>query len=173
MEKKPVSHFVVGVIISLVLIISFLIFYFTGNAFQKNAVSYIPSVLFVGIIIYSIIQFSNANNNNVTFGKCFSYGFKASAIVALIMCVFLAVFIYSFPDYKQSFLQFMSNEFEKSSRPMTDEQREAGLTMMEKFFSISIIGGSLFMNLIAGAIASLIGAAAAKKNPQDPFTQQG
>jgi hypothetical protein len=56
---------------------------------------------------------------------------------------------------------------------MTDEQKEKGIEMVGKFFNISVIGGSLFMNLLFGAIASLIGAAIAKKRPQGPFVQQG
>jgi len=44
--------------------------------------------------------------------------------------------------------------------------------MVDKFFMISILGGSLFGNLIVGTIASLIGAGVAKKNPANPFDQQ-
>lgn len=171
MEKKPVTHFVVGVIIALVLIVFFLAYYYTGNAFKKSAISYIPTLFFVGAIIYSVIQFSNANNHNVTFGNCFGYGFKATAIVAIIMTAFLAIFIYAFPDYRENFMQFMQSEMDKN-KDITDEQREKGLHMVMNFFNISAIGGALFMNLIVGAIASLIGAAAAKKNPQGPFVQQ-
>jgi uncharacterized membrane protein YphA (DoxX/SURF4 family) len=111
--------------------------------------------------------------HNVTYGNCFSYGFKTTAIVAIIMAIFLAVFIYAFPDYKASFMQFMTDEMEKSNSNISDEQQEKGIEMMGKFFAISAIGGGLFMNLLLGAIASLIGAAVAKKNPQGPFVQQG
>jgi hypothetical protein len=171
MEKKSVSHFVTGVIIGLVLIVFFLAFYFTGNTFNKGAISYLPTLFFVGGIIYSIIMWANANNNNVTFGQCFKYGFKASAIVAIIMSVFLAIFIFSFPDYKEKFIEFMSNEMDKADSNITDEQKEASLSIMGNFFAVSAIGGSLFMNLLFGAIASLIGAAVAKKNPQSPFQE--
>jgi hypothetical protein len=173
MEKKPVSHVVSGVIIGLVLILFFLAFYFTGNAFTKSALTYLPTLFFVIGIIYSILQYSKAMQHNVTYGNCFSYGFKTTAIVAIIMAIFLAVFIYAFPDYKASFMQFMTDEMEKSNSNISDEQQEKGIEMMGKFFAISAIGGGLFMNLLLGAIASLIGAAVAKKNPQGPFVQQG
>jgi hypothetical protein len=45
--------------------------------------------------------------------------------------------------------------------------------MMGGFFTISAVGGSLIVNIIVGAIASLIGAAVAKKNPQGPFNKAG
>jgi hypothetical protein len=173
MEKKPVTHFISGIIIGLVLIVFFLAFYFTGNAFKKSALTYLPTFFFVIAIVYSVVQYSKALNHNVTFGNCFSYGFKTTAIVAIIMAVFVAVFIFAFPDYKESFLEFMTAEMEKGSSNLSDEQKEKGLEMTGKFFNVSVIGGGLFMNLIVGAIASLIGAALAKKNPQGPFVQQG
>lgn len=40
-----------------------------------------------------------------------------------------------------------------------DEKRDAALI----FFHISFVGGSLFSNMVVGTIASLIGAAAARK----------
>jgi hypothetical protein len=44
--------------------------------------------------------------------------------------------------------------------------------MMEKYFIPFAIGGALFMYLLIGVIASLIGAAIAKKNPEvSPFDQ--
>ena len=67
----------------------------------------------------------------------------------------------------------MTGEMEKSNSNLSDEQREKALEMTGKFFNISVIGGGLFMNIIVGAVASLIGAAIAKKNPQGPFVQQG
>ena len=67
-------------------------------------------------------------------------------------------------------MDFMSSEMGKNST-ITDDQKEKGVEMMGKFFTISAVGGGLIMNLIVGAIASLIGAAVAKKNPRDPFQQ--
>jgi hypothetical protein len=171
MEKKPVSHFVVGVVISLVIIIFFLAFYYTGMSFEKSAISYLPTLFFMGAIIFAITQFAKAKDHNVTFGSCFSYGFKATAIVAIIMAIFVFCFITFVPEYKDQFLDFMSSEMEKNSSKLSDEQQEQSMNMISKFFMISAVGGGLFMNLLFGAIASLIGAAVSKKNPQTPFQQ--
>lgn len=170
MEKKPVSHFQVGIIISLVNIVFFLAFYFTGKSFEKGFLSWIPMIVFCGILIYSIIQFAKANDGNVTFSSCFSYGFKATAIIALIMFAFLLCFLLLTPEYKANFLDFMQAQMEQN-QSATPDQQEVGLKFIEKFFMITILGGSVFGNLVGGAIASLIGAAIAKKNPIDPFVQ--
>jgi len=43
--------------------------------------------------------------------------------------------------------------------------------MMRKFFMPFAIGGMLIMSAILGAVASLIGAAVAKKNPNPTLEQ--
>jgi hypothetical protein len=55
---------------------------------------------------------------------------------------------------------------------MTDDQIDQGLEMFEKNFILFSAGGALFMYLLLGAIASLIGAAITKKQPRSPFEQQ-
>jgi hypothetical protein len=57
---------------------------------------------------------------------------------------------------------------------MSDDQIEQGIAFTKKFFTPLAIGGVLVSFLIMGVIGSLIGAAVAKKNPQQsPFVQQG
>lgn len=168
MEKKPLSHFLVGLILGLILIICFLIFYFTGRSFEKGVVGLIPVLLFAIILIVSIVQWSKANKHNVSFGSCFSYGFKATAVATLIMAAFTLLFIFIFPDYKVKYLEFMISQMENDSN-LGDDKKEKALEMMEKFFMLSVLAGTLFFNLLAGLISSLIGAAVAKKKPQTPF----
>jgi hypothetical protein len=53
---------------------------------------------------------------------------------------------------------------------MTDEMIEQAISMTKKFFIPFAIGGTILGTGFTGAIASLIGAAVAKKNPIDPFS---
>ena len=171
MEKKQVPHMVVGLIIALVIVILFLSFYYTGNAFNKGPLSWLPICVFGGGIIFSVVQFAKANNHNVTFGSCFSYGFKATAIIAIIMAIFVFCFITFVPEYKEQFVEYLRSEMEKKSGNLDEDQMDKSVNMISRFFTISAVGGGLFLNLFIGAIASLIGAAVAKKNPTDPFVQ--
>ncbi|RZL26426.1 MAG: DUF4199 domain-containing protein [Pedobacter sp.] len=148
MEKKAISHFVAGIIIGLVLIVFFLAFYFTGNTFNKGPLSYLPTLIFMGALIYFIIQWANANNNNVTFGQCFKYGFKTTAIVAIIMTIFIAAFIFALPEYKEKFVEFMSSEMEKESSQITDDQKEKALEMMEKFIILKNILSTIEIEIV-------------------------
>lgn len=170
MEKKPISSGVCGIILGLVSIIIFLAYYFTGLSFTDSAIKWLPGLISLVLIILFVIKWANDNNNNVTFGKCFTYGFKSVAISVIIFFIFTAIFIFTFPDYKEQFMTAMRQQMNQNSQ-LTDEQRDQATSMMERFFTISILGGTVFVGLIFGAIASLIGAAAAKKNPVGPFDQ--
>src|SRR6266571_8529318 len=116
MEKKPISYFVTGLILGLVSIILFLVFYFTGQSFKKEAINYLPAVISIGLIIYFVIKWANDNNNNVTFGQCFGYGFKAVAIMTLLVFIFTLIFIFTFPDFKIQFLDSVRQQMEQNNK---------------------------------------------------------
>ncbi len=61
-------------------------------------------------------------------------------------------------------------ELEKKPE-LTDEMIEQALSITKKFFMPFAIGGAIIGTGFMGAIASLIGAGVAKKNPVDPFKQ--
>ncbi len=53
----------------------------------------------------------------------------------------------------------------KKAGSMTEDQITQGVEFTKKFFMVFVLSAVLFGTLITGAIASLIGAAVAKKNP--------
>jgi hypothetical protein len=170
MEKKPVTHIVVGLIISAVLIIFSLIINFTGQI-GNQALGYVVYAVMMGLLVYFIIQYGKANDNNLSFGKLFTYGFKASAIIALITVAFNILLFMVFPDLKDKMMDISREQMAK--RPgMTEEMVEQGMDMFKRNFTLFMIVGGIFMPVIFGAIASLIGAGVAKKNPPTPFQQQ-
>lgn len=172
MEKKIVPAYVPGILLSLVSIVLFLVYYFMGRTFTKDIFAYLPLLIYLAFIIGYVIKYAKDNNANVTFGKCFGYGFKIAAFAAIIYFVFSLVFILLFPEIKDQYMQFIREEMSKNPQNLSDEQLDQTVQMVSKFFMISFLGGGLFGNLIMGLIASLIGAAVAKKNPQTPFSSQ-
>jgi hypothetical protein len=171
MEKKPLSYFVPGVLLGLISVVLFLVYYFMGLTFKSQAINFLPAALFIGLIIYFIIKWSNDNDNNITFGQGFGYGFKIVVITTLIVFVFTLVFILAFPDFKTQYIDSVREKVNSNPR-VPDDQREKAIDIASGFFMIAMLGGSLFFNLLVGTIASLIGAAVAKKKPQIPFSQQ-
>jgi|KBSSwiStaDraftv2_1062776.scaffolds.fasta_scaffold116924_2 hypothetical protein len=167
--KKPISHFVAGLIIGAVLIIYSLALNFAGKG-QDRTLGWIAYLLFVVGLIVFINLYGNAKNNEITFGGLFSYGFKATAIATLLIVICLVIVISIMPDFKQKILDAMRQGMEDQGK-LDDDKIDQTVKMFSKNFILFVVGGALFMYLLFGVIASLIGAAITKKNPVSPFQQ--
>ena len=76
-----------------------------------------------------------------------------------------------FPDFIDKIVQKGIEQAIKDKK-MTEDQVSQSLPMIKKITTISVLAGSIVINAIIGALGSLIGAAVAKKKPQDPFGNQ-
>lgn len=169
MEKKPLSHIVAGVIIGAVMIIYSLFLQLADQANNKP-LGFLSYLIIIAMLIVFILQYGKANNDDKTFGQLFSYGFKASAVSAILSIAFMAIFFIVFPEYQEKIWDNARTEMAKNPQ-LNEAQIEQGLEIAKKFFWIFLIGGGIFMTMIIGAVGSLIGAGIAKKNPQTPFQQ--
>lgn len=169
-EKKPISHFVAGLIIAAVLIIYTTILNYMG-LFQNQSLGWVSYFILIGGLILFINLYGKARNGQVTFGNLFSYGFKTTSIITLIMILYIVIFFMAFPEFKDKIVETAREGMEKQGK-MTDDQIDEGLQMFERNFILFTGGGALFMYLLLGAIGSLIGAAVTKKQPRSPFDQQ-
>lgn len=170
MENKITTPVVKGLLLSMILIVFGLALHFTGNSMNKSLGS-IQYFIIVGGIIWACIVYANQMENNVTFGNVFAHGFKMTAVVAVITVVYTVLsFKVFFPEMIDIALEETTKQLEKNNMPQ--EQMDTTLEMTRKFFIPFAIAGVLVGTMFIGAISSLIGAAVAKKNPKDPFTQQ-
>lgn len=169
MEKKPISHIAAGAIIGAAMVIYTLLIQFTGQATNK-ALGFLSLLIIVGMLIYFIIQYGKANGDTLTFGKLFVYGFKATALIALIVGLFNIVFYMVFPEYKEANFDMTRTEMLKNPQ-ITEAQVDSIMEGYQKNFMLILVGSSLIGTLVIGVIASLIGAGVAKKTPQTPFQQ--
>lgn len=168
-EQKPVSHIVAGLIIAAIMIVYSIALNFMG-LMQNRALGWIGyGILIVGLIVF-INMYGKAKDHQVGFGGLFAYGFKATAIIALTLVVFLIAFFMIFPEFKDKIIESSRQAMEEQGK-MTDDQIDQGLEMFSKNFMLFMIGGAVFMYILFGAIASLIGAAITKKKPVNPFGQ--
>jgi len=171
MEQKVTSHIVKGLIIALILVIVNVIGHVTNLAFD-SWYNWIGTIIFFGGVIWSVNYYGKQVNNNVTFGNLFAHGFKTTAVITCIVFVFTVISVYVlFPDFIDQMIQKQMEESRKTNN-LSDEQFEQGMAMAKKIGTIAALAGSILGSLIVGALASLIGAAATRKNPQGPFAQQ-
>lgn len=168
-EQKPISHIIAGLMIAGVLIIFSMALYFAG--IQQGGIYQVIQLLMIGVgLIVFINMHGNAHKNQVRFGNLFSYGFKTTAVLTLIMVIFSVAFFLLFPDIKEKIFESTREQMEKRGN-MTQEEIEKGLEMWRNMFWVFTIGGTLLVYALIGAIASAIGAAITKKKPISPLDQ--
>lgn len=171
METKVTTPQVKGLIISLVLIVYGIIIYFV-DGMRHPELSYIQYALFLAGIIWACVSYSNQLNANVTFGNLFAHGFKTSVVIAVITLAYsILAFKVLFPDMVDKSIEMSRQKMEESGK-MSDSQIDQQLTMMRDHFTLFAVIGIIIGSAIIGAVSSLIGAAIAKKKPQDPFGNQ-
>lgn len=170
MEKQVTSHIIKGTILGgISILLSILIYVF--NLYTVKELNWVSYAIIIGGIIYGNILYANQNGNNVSFGNIFAHGFKTTAVLIVITVAYtLLALKVLFPDMIDKIIDMSRIEMEKNPK-LTDEMIEQGIAMTKKFFVPFAIGGVLIGTGFMGAIASLIGAGVAKKNPVDPFKQ--
>lgn len=171
MENKITTHITKGIIIALILAVIDLIGGFAHVKFEAWF-RWIPSILLFIALIWVCLNFASQNSHNVTFGNIFAHGFKTSAVVACITLIyfFLATFLI-FPETRDQVMQQTREQMEAQGK-LTQDQIDSYVEMTRKFFILGGTVGIVLGTLFIGVIASLIGAAVAKKNPVTPFDKQ-
>lgn len=171
METKVTSPQIKGLIISLILIVFGLILYFVDHMQHQN-LQYIQYALFLGGIIWACISYSNQLNANVTFGNLFAHGFKTTAVVTVIVLIYTILALkVLFPDMVDKSIEITRQKMEADGKA-SDSQIDQAVGMMRDHFTLFATIGVIVGFAIMGAISSLIGAAVAKKNPVNPFSNQ-
>ena len=95
--NNKTSHLIAGGVSGAVLVlvnVIFIIFDLTGN----TKVSWIGSVINIGLLVYFILEFGKQNDYTKSFGELFSFGFKATAFTTLILTAFMIIYSFVFPD---------------------------------------------------------------------------
>jgi len=170
METKVTPAWTKGLIISLICIVYGLILYFTGQM-QNKALGWVSFIFLFGGIIWSCTSYAKQMNGNVTFGNAFGHGFKVTAAIAAILAV------YTFIAFKFIYPEMIDISMDEARKNMeakgnaSEEQIRQGIEIGRKFFILFAVSGILIITALIGAVAALIGAGVAKKNP-NPFEQQ-
>ena len=168
MEQKITPPWTIALVTSLVCIVINMII-FVSNQLMNKSLSYITLIIVVGAIIGGCIYYAKQMNGQVTYGNVFAHGFKITAGIAAIMSIYTIISVkFIYPEIIELTIDAARAEMEKKGNVPTD-QMDMALGFTRKFFLPFAIAGSLFGTAIIGALASLVGAGLAKKNPISPF----
>lgn len=168
-ENKIVSPQIKGIMIALLIIILGIAGYFSGLGFSGWYNWVVNGVMIIALII-ACIFYADQKGGYVTFGNVFMHGFITSIVITVILLVYTVLaFTVLFPDMKEKIFEMQVEQMEK--RGMDSEKIEQGMSIARRFFWPFLIMGVIFGNLIFGCIASLLGAAFAKKKKVNPLDQ--
>jgi len=171
METKIMSHITKGLLLALVVIVISLVGHVL-NIDLESWFGWISMGVFILAIVWSVNYYGTQMNNAVTFGNLFAHGFKVAAVAICITFLYTLLSMYVlFPDSIDRILQKGMEQAAKDGRAMPD-MSEDQMQMAKKVTTAFILAGVVLINLVVGAIGSLIGAAITKKKPQDPFGNQ-
>lgn len=167
--KKKSDYLAKGLMLALILIVIDLIGGFAHLRFE-SWFKWLSTIITVIAIIVFCIQYGKQPVDDVTFGKVFGYGFKISLVVSALMVVYtLLSFYVIFPEIVEQILTKTRTDLQAAGK-LTDDQIDTQVAMTKKFMqpiplSIFVFLATLFFN----TIASLLGAAFAKKTEPDVF----
>src|SRR4051812_41535426 len=115
MNQKIQTHIPYGIIIALAMIIIGVILEVTGLTY-KPGLQWIGSIVFLIGIILNAQAFSKANDADVTFRQVFASGFKATAIVAIVMFVWSFIVLMVFPGMYERGLEMARAKMEEDPK---------------------------------------------------------
>ncbi len=157
------SSLIKGLLISLV-VIAIQTTAQLANFNEASWFKFAPVVVLVVALVLNGVHYSKQMSNNVIFGKIFGYGFKTTAVIALVMMAYsVLLFTVISPELKEQAIQQARDQMEKEN--FSEEKIKSAILFLNKNFILITSGTSLFVNVFVGAIASLLSAAVAKKKP--------
>ncbi len=74
-ERKPVSHFLAGLVIAAVMVIFSLVLNYMGQG-QNQALGWLAYCIFIIALVFFVNLYGKANDYRPSFGNLFNYGFK-------------------------------------------------------------------------------------------------
>ncbi len=159
--RRPVAHLLSGLIVGVLVALYTLVIAFLGEMGNKS-LGFVALLMMVAGVAFFVWRHGKVSEEALSFGKLFSYGFKATAVMTLVQIGYAVLFYNIFPEYREVLFD-VSRAQMMAQGGVSEEQAEAGLAMMRNFFWPMIISGSLFNAMMSGAVGSLIGAGIGKK----------
>jgi Protein of unknown function (DUF4199) len=159
----PKTHLQFG-ILTAIIIIAFTVIYYTFGIKPTGIIGLVPLFVFMILIIIAQNVHAKSLQGDITYGNLFAMGFKTTAIAVCLYVVFIFLFILFVPGFKEHSLLMTRQKMELKGT-LSEDQIDNIVKGYSKYYMVITISTILFIDLILGVIASLIGAAIPKKNP--------
>lgn len=155
------AHIRPALFIALVMVAIHCWIHVNGQALNRTLLFAATLPMVVGIL-YNVYQHAQANPTN-SFGVNFAYGFRISAVITVIMVLFVVIFFKAFPQYKDLLLDSLLRSADRRGSGLNDEATAGAVAEWDAHFLQRIVTIYIFLHLISGALASLLAAAIATR----------
>ena len=147
----------------LMIAVSFVIYLTKGNF--ENKLQYIVYSLYVGGVVWTIIDFKKNEGVLPSFKDFFAQGFKFFIVVTLLMVLFTIVFILMHPELKDEMITLMQKDL-ASAKDLVQNDIDNRIASAKKMYLPAHIMGAVFGYLVIGALVSAVtaGFLSQKKN---------
>ena len=159
-----------GIILGVASILFALVLYATGNHLSPHwSVSILNGIIFIGIIIYGIKQFKEANDHFLSWGQGVKIGVGVAIVGSLIVVIYNYLFMnFIEPDFMNQMMEVQNQTY--LDQGLTEEQIEAANKMTSSFSTPGIMAAvGIISYAIGGFIVAAIGAAIMKKSEEETY----
>jgi hypothetical protein len=163
MEEQPVSlwkpSLTYGLFLGIALVIVSVVFYATGNTFERSAQYVSYGIMIAGIVIAQL-QFRKSQGNVMTYGQALGIG-VLTMLFASIITGFFSYLLYAIidPSLQEQLRLSIEEQIVKQGR-VPEDQIDKAVEMASKFqkpgmmFIMGIFGGT-FIGLIISLLTSI------------------
>jgi len=139
------------------LMLGFVSWIFLSNRPAQSGFEYIRFGIYAAGIAWTLIAYSRSPNYTGKFGDIFGQGFRCFVVVTLMMAIFIMIFSMTHPEMANDSAVYFREELVKG-RNRTVPQMEEDVASYKRQFTTKLVSGTVFGNLIAGALFTAFGA---------------
>lgn len=143
-----------GLITGLIMI-AFSVFIFKQYGSFDNNLQHVVYLLYLGGIVWTLIDFSKAQDGNTKFGKYFGEGFKCFIVVTLLMVTFTIVFLKMHPEFREEMAVNYKAELIKQGNRTAKEIDEM-VNASKSYFATMLTSMAVFSYLVIGALITAV-----------------
>lgn len=134
--------------------------YFTHTSSANIFFRILSLAVLVVAVVASCLRFSREMEHKASFGEVFGTGFRTTAAATVIFAALFMLFAQVMPGYKDAFIHDMIAMGPQADMP---ETHAAEFERLKQAFPVTVLSGILMLYVLPGIVASVLGAALAKK----------
>jgi hypothetical protein len=164
---KQLTPLAKGLITGVLMMIAFLLPYYSGKTGDKTyttAIWIITWVLFGAGIIWALIDYRNSPRFIPKFGELFKEGFRCFIVAILILVLTMMVFFSGNPQYRDEDAnrarEILEKEKSTTGQPAyLPKEIDDKVALYKKYYLVGLISPYIFGYLIIGSVITAAGAA--------------